>query len=111
RPEWLEATTHTWLRDNGFPRGIVHTTLGLTGALGGAALTFKTDEMAALRARFGVAPEIGIGNTDSDAAAYAGQGVRSRFLYRFSGDLMGGTLVEDYNALAASLRGLPALCL
>ena len=110
RPEWLYPTTHTWLRDNGFPRGVVHTTLGLTGALGGAAVTFKTQEIAAMRARFGAAPEIGIGNTDSDVTAYTTQSVRSRFYYRYTGDVMGGTRVDDYNALAASLRALPAIC-
>jgi hypothetical protein len=110
RPEWLYPTTHTWLRDNGFPRGVVHTTLGLTGALGGAAVTFKTQEIAAMRARFGAAPEVGIGNTDSDVTAYTTQSVRSRFYYRYTGDVMGGTRVDDYNALAASLRALPAIC-
>lgn len=110
RPEWLYGTTHAWLRANGFPRGVVHTTLGLTGALGGAAVTFKSEELAALRARFGAAPDIGIGNTDSDVTAYTSQSVRSRFYYRYAGDLMGGARVEDYNALASSLRALPAVC-
>jgi phosphoserine phosphatase len=110
RPEWLVGATHTWLRANAFPRGVVHTTLGLTGALGGAALTFKSAELAALRARFGVAAEVGLGNTDSDVSAYTTAGVRSRFYYRYAGDVMGGTRVDDYNALAASLRGLVPMC-
>jgi hypothetical protein len=104
RPEWLVQTTHTWLANNQFPRSIVHTTLGLTGALGNAAVAFKTAELNAIRTRFGSAPEIGIGNTDSDAAAYNNTGVRRRYLYRYMGDLMGGTLVNDYNALAATMQ-------
>jgi len=110
RPEWLVQTTHTWLRDNQFPRGIVHTTLGFTGALGGAAVTFKTAELNAIRTRFGSAPDIGIGNTDSDAAAYQSTGVRARYLYRYTGDLMGGTRVDDYNALAATLQSTAPVC-
>lgn len=110
RPEWLEAVTHTWLRNNQFPRGIVHTTLGLTGATGAPALAFKTGELNAIRARFGYVPEVGIGNTDSDVSAYTMSSVRSRFYYRYAGDVMGGTRVDDYNALAASLRAVPAVC-
>jgi hypothetical protein len=36
--------------------------------------------------------------------------VRSRFYYRYAGDVMGGTRVDDYNALAAAMRALPAIC-
>ncbi len=110
RPEWLEPGTHAWLRLRGFPNGIVHTTLGLTGALGAAAETFKTDELRALRTRFGMAPDVGIGNTDSDVAAYTGTMVPARYYYRFTGDVRGGSRIDDYNALAARLRALAPVC-
>ncbi|MFO0608379.1 MAG: phosphatidylinositol transfer protein [Polyangiales bacterium] len=110
RPEWLEPGTHQWLALRGFPRSVVHTTLGLTGALGAAAETFKTEELRALRTRFGMAPDIGIGNTDSDVGAYTGVMVGARYYYRFAGDVRGGSRVDDYNMLAARLRALAPVC-
>lgn len=112
RPEWLEPTTHQWLTLRGFPRGIVHTTLGLTGALGGAAETFKTEELRALRTRFMRSPDYGFGNTDSDVAAYVAGMVPTAgsFYYRFGGNLRGGARVDDYNTLVPRFRALPAVC-
>jgi hypothetical protein len=110
RPEWLEPGTHSWLTLRGFPRGIVHTTLGLTGAIGTAAADFKVSELGALRARFGRAPDYGFGNTDSDVTAYNSTGVASRFYYRFTGDVRRGTRVDDYTTLLSRFAALPALC-
>jgi phosphatidate phosphatase PAH1 len=110
RPEWLEQGTHQWLSLRGFPRGIVHTTLGVTGALGAAAADFKTAELLALRMRFGRAPDYGFGNTDSDVTAYVRAGVASAFYYRFSGDLRGGSRVDDYNTLVPRVRALAPRC-
>lgn len=112
RPEWLAASTHTWLNLRGFPRGVVHTTLGLTGAVGTAAQTFKTDELRAFVTRFGAPPDFGFGNTDSDVGAYSGTMLPASgaYYYRFAGDLRGGTRVDDYNTLVSRFRALPAVC-
>ncbi len=112
RPEWLEASTHQWLTLRGFPRGIVHTTLGLTGATGSPAETFKTAELAALRARLGRAPDYAFGNTASDVASYAATPVPASgaYYYRYAGDLRGGARVDDYTTLVPRFRALPLVC-
>ncbi len=110
RPEWLAASTHDWLTLRGFPRGIVHTTLGLTGATGAPAQSFKTAELAALRTRFGRAPDYGFGNTDSDVGAYVAGGVAVPYYYRYTGDVRGGTRVDDYTPLAARFSTLAPVC-
>src|SRR5690606_27500624 len=48
RPEFLGKRTRAFLRERGFPPGIVHTTLSLTGALGAAAVQYKTGELEML---------------------------------------------------------------
>lgn len=112
RPEWLAQSTHDWLTLRGFPRGIVHTTLGFTGATGAPAQTFKTAELTALRTRLGMAPDYGFGNTDSDVAAYASIPVPTSgaFYYQYTGDTRGGTRVDDYNTLVSRFRALPLVC-
>ncbi|MCC7535756.1 MAG: phosphatidylinositol transfer protein [Deltaproteobacteria bacterium] len=112
RPEWLEPRTHQWLdEERGFPPGIVHTTLDGIGAIGGAAATFKTDELAAITARLGYPPDFAFGNTDTDGQAYAAAGVDAsrRYAYRFD-DPSGATRIDDYGSLLASIGALPPVC-
>ena len=106
RPEWLAARTHEWLRERGFPTGIVHTTLGGTGAVGGAAASFKAAELAALTSHVAGPPVYAFGNRESDAEAYAAAGVapEHRLLYQFDGDLHGGVAFTDYGDLLPMLR-------
>jgi len=111
RPEWLEPRTHEWLLAHGYPQGIVHTTLGLTGATGAPAIEFKQGELEALLARFPGALDDAIGNTDSDTAAYHNVGVppdRS-FLYQYDPGA-DGTRVDDYATLIPMVEERPALC-
>lgn len=114
RPDWLTTRTHEWIAEPAvaLPPGIVHTTLGGTGALGGAAITFKTEEIAELSARVGEPPVVAIGNTDTDAEAYATEGVdpTRRYLYQLDGDAMGGVHVDDYFAIVPELEALPLAC-
>jgi hypothetical protein len=111
RPEWLAPRTHAWLAENGYPPGIVHTTLGLTGALGGQAETFKTNELRALVAAFPGGLYVGIGNTDSDVAAYAAAGLppERSWIYRHDPGAV-GTRVDDYGTRIAEVEALAALC-
>lgn len=46
RPEWMMPLSREWLPLRGFPPGVLHTTLSKAGALGGAAVTYKSDELA-----------------------------------------------------------------
>lgn len=111
RPDWLSARTHEWLLAHGYPPGIVHTTLGLTGATGSAAITFKQGELEALLTRFPGALDDAIGNTDTDTAAYANVGVppERSFLYQFDPGA-DGTRVDDYGTLIPMVEVRPALC-
>ena len=92
-----------------FPPGIIHTTLSDLGALGAEAVTFKTAELAELSAR-SRAPEIAIGNTESDAEAFANAGIAERYLYQLMGNAMGGTIFADYAELVSDFNGREPVC-
>jgi hypothetical protein len=111
RPEFLGARTQEFVRLRGLPPGIVHTTLSFTGALGDAAIDYKSAELAALAAR-GLVPDFAFGNTDSDAAAYEAAGVQplqQRVFFQFD-DPHGGRRIDDYFELVPELAALPDLC-
>jgi hypothetical protein len=112
RPEWLAPRTHHWLRDRGFPPGIVHTTLGLTRTMGSGAQTFKTEELRAFRARFGYMPDYAFGNTTTDVGAYSDTGIdpMHAYYYLLMGDLRGGQYNGDYRLLVAPFATLPRVC-
>jgi hypothetical protein len=112
RPEWLVQRTRELVAVNGFPAGIIHTTLGLTGAKGNSAATFKTDELAWL-AGHGMAPAWAFGNTASDADAYENAGIQPldhRIFYQYDDQAHGGRRIDDYASLFAELDALPSLC-
>lgn len=112
RPDWLTTRTHEWVAERGLPPGLVHTTNNGFGALGGAAVTFKTEELAEIGERLGAPPDIAIGNKESDAEAYRTTGVPSgsRYLYQLDGDLMGGVGFDDYFELVPIFGALPTVC-
>jgi hypothetical protein len=110
RPEWLEPRTHAWLDEMGYPPGLVHTTLGGTGATGAPAQTFKTDELAALEARFPGGLAWGIGNTDTDAASYVSAGLPADRIVSYQFDGAGATRMDDYAELVTIAEALPAIC-
>ncbi len=108
RPEWLGQRTRDFLDTNGFPAGIVHTTLTFEGALGNAAETYKTDELAALTAK-SLVPSWVFGNTSSDAAAYENTGILPldhRVFFQYD-DTFGGRRIEAYTALLGEFGALP----
>ncbi len=113
RPHWLHARTHEWIAERDLPPGVVHTTLGFTGALGSAALDFKVGELADLADRLGIVPTYAIGNKESDAEAFQTAGVapERRLLYQLDGNLFGGVRFDDYGTLADEFRSLPPVCL
>ncbi|MBK8258159.1 MAG: phosphatidylinositol transfer protein [Polyangiaceae bacterium] len=111
RPEDLVHRTREFLAQKGFPPGIVHTTLSLTGALGGSAETYKTDELNAIVAR-GLFPTYGFGNTESDGAAYDNINIQpksARVFFQFD-DPLGGRRIESYTELLTEFENLPNLC-
>jgi hypothetical protein len=109
RPEWLTERTREFLRERGFPPGVIHTTTSLTGALGGAAAAFKESELAALAGQ-GFVPRWAFGNKPSDGDAYAKAGIAplsNRVFYRMN-DVHGGRRIEDYAELLAELAATPS---
>lgn len=112
RPEFLVHRTREFLAANGFPPGIVHTTLSLTGATGDAAETYKSAELQALEAR-GLSPDYGFGNTASDAAAYDAidlQPESARVFFQFDDPTGAGRRIESYTELLQEFEALPDLC-
>ena len=110
RPEWLTGRTHEFLRANGFPAGIVHTTTGLTGALGGAAATFKTDELARLAAH-GHIVDWAFGNKASDTDAYdAAKVPEAHRIFLGVTDTHGGKRIDGYAELLPALAAVPMTC-
>jgi hypothetical protein len=112
RPEWLVGRTREFLDANGFPPGIVHTTVGLTGATGAPAGVFKTDEMAMLAGK-GLVPSWAFGNTASDADAYENGmilPVDHRVFYQFDDTVHGGRRIDSYTQLLDEFGMLPNVC-
>ena len=105
RPEWLTARTRAFLEERRFPPGVLHTKADKSGALGDAAAAFKLAELGAL-ARSGLQIRWALGNTPSDAAAYARfvAEPRRRLLYRFSDTVHRGRRVDDYRAVVPEAR-------
>ncbi|HEU4536509.1 MAG TPA: phosphatidylinositol transfer protein [Polyangiaceae bacterium] len=112
RPEWLAPRTREFLKVRGLPDGVVHTTLGFTGATGGAAAAFKTGELAQLASK-GLVPTFALGNTDTDAEAYSNAGIDPldhRIFLQFTDGIFGGRRVESYSELLDEAAALPDLC-
>ncbi|WP_437819044.1 lipin/Ned1/Smp2 family protein [Sorangium sp. So ce1078] len=113
RPEWLVQRTRDFLDAYGFPPGIVHTTLGLTGALGEDAAEYKTAELQQLFEKREMLPAWAFGNTETDAEAYDNAGVMPlarRVFYQFDDDARGGRRIDDYAELLAEIDELPSFC-
>ena len=112
RPEWLTGRTREFLATRGFPAGLVHTTLGGSGALDAAATAFKTAEIATLQGK-GLRPAYAFGNTETDAEAYANRMVEpaaNRVFYKYADMKFGGRRIDDWAALESELRALPPAC-
>ncbi|MBS2011854.1 MAG: phosphatidylinositol transfer protein [Deltaproteobacteria bacterium] len=111
RPEWLTGRTKEFLSKGGFPPGIVHTTTGLTGALGGAATTFKSSELAMLAAH-GMKVEWAFGNQPSDADAYDAAKIQplDRRVFLRQTDPHGGRRIEAYSEMLPVASALSATC-
>lgn len=111
RPEFLGARTLAFVEARGLPPGIIHTTLNYTGALGNAAVGYKTDELATLASR-GLVPAWVFGNTSSDADAYEAAGIQpleQRVFFQYD-DEHGGRRIEEYATLVPELEALDTVC-
>jgi hypothetical protein len=111
RPEWLTGRTREFLKVHGFPPGIVHTTTGLTGALGGAAVDFKSRELALFGGK-GLKVAWALGNKDSDAAAYDAARIepRDQRVFLKIDDPNGGRRIESYGDLLPAVNAAPRAC-
>ena len=108
RPEWLTGRTREFLSAAGFPPGIVETTAGGSGALGADAARFKTEALARLAGK-GLRPALAIGNTDTDAEAYAAANIepaQRRIFLRFTDSAHGGRRIEGYGDVLADFSQL-----
>lgn len=113
RPEFFVQKTRDWLRDKGFPTGLVHTTFSSIGETGSAGIAYKTGELAMLKSATGITPEYGFGNTDTDTNAYENAKITpasNRYFYKYNTDLKGGTTHDDYSKLVPTFEALPVLC-
>lgn len=112
RPEWLVDNTRAWLSLRGFPPGILHSTMGVTGAIYSVAAEFKGAELAWLKSSVGLVPEFAFGNMPSDVQTYSHAGIPAShcYYYALAGDPRGGVRHDDYRTIAASLAGLPVGC-
>lgn len=106
RPEWLVNRTRAFLRERGFPSGLVQTTQTKTGYLGSAAGNWKALALAELGKHGEV--RFGFGNMPGDAAAYerALPDKGRRLLFQLSDDR--ATRFDSYTDLLPMLRAAPA---
>jgi hypothetical protein len=111
RPEWLVQRTREFLATGNFPPGVIETTTAGTGASGAAAQTYKTAALMRVRQKR-LVPWFGIGNTDTDAAAYATAipSANRRYFLAYSDDQNGGKRFEAYADLIKDVAQLPSLC-
>jgi len=113
RPEFFVQKTRDWLRDKGFPLGIVHTSFSHIGETGSAAIEFKSGELAMLKDKTGITPTYGFGNTESDTGSYENGKITpasNRYFYKYNTDLKGGTFHDDYTKLVSTFATLPTVC-
>ncbi len=111
RPEFLAKRTDEFLAERGLPPGIVRVSLSATGALGAAAVEYKSEQLAILADR-GLVPSFVFGNTDSDSEAYEAAGIEPldhRFFVQFD-DPRGGRRIEDYTELLEEFEALDSVC-
>lgn len=111
RPEWLTGRTTEFLKQKGFPPGVVHTTTGITGLPGAAAATFKTAELALLKAH-GHTIEWAFGNTTGDTDAYNAAEINpvDHRVFLRADDAHGGRRIEAYSEILPALAASPAAC-
>lgn len=111
RPEWLTHRTHEFLAAHGFPAGIVHTTTTMTGALGGAAVAFKSAELDMLGAHdLRIAWAFGNQPSDNDAYEHAGIDPRDHRVFLGQADTHGGRTVAAYSEILPTVSALPNVC-
>jgi phosphatidate phosphatase PAH1 len=111
RPEWLTDRTKEFLATRGFPPGIVHTTTGLTGALGGAAAKFKSAELVLIGQK-GLAIKWAFGNKASDTDAYHAANVQpvDQRVFLQVDDTHGGRRIEKYADVLAAAQATATAC-
>lgn len=111
RPETEIAGTRRFTAERGFPRGLVHTSTSLIGALGADATKFKTTDLAALAAR-GASIPIVFGNTATDADAYENAQIpkNGRIFFKFTDSAHGGRRIDAYKDLLPEIATLAAVC-
>jgi hypothetical protein len=112
RPEFLVERTRQFIRERGFPPGLVHTTLNTTGATGDAAVAYKLGELQAIAAR-GLVPSWAFGNTETDAEAFFSAGIQpaeQRVMYLFEDTAFGSRTIGSYASLLPEIAALPPVC-
>jgi len=111
RPEWLTGRTRDFLKASGFPAGVVHTTTGETGALGGFATTFKASELALL-AGHGHSIQWAFANQPSDTDAFETAKINplDHRVFLRQDDPHGGRRIEAYSEIIPTISALPATC-
>lgn len=109
RPHFLGARSREFLATNGYPLGLVHTSLSLTGATGQAAADYKTAELEAIAAR-GLVPSWAFGNTATDAEAYVNANIQPdnhRIMFQFTDDVGQSRRIEAYDELLPEIASAP----
>lgn len=111
RPEWLTGRTREFLATRGFPVGTIHTTTGVTGALGGAAASFKSAELALLTAK-GLDIGWAFGNKASDGDAYEAAKIdpKDHRVFLRATDRYGGRRIEAYSEIISDVNAAAPVC-
>jgi phosphatidate phosphatase PAH1 len=112
RPEWLDGRSREFLAADGYPPGVMHTTLDFLGATGAAAATYKTAELEWVTGK-GATLEWSFGNSDTDAQAYEAAGIQPvehRIYIGLDSPTGGGRVIAGYDELLAEFEALPSSC-
>jgi hypothetical protein len=113
RPHFLVGRTREFVETHGYPPGLVHTSLSLTGATGSSAVEYKSGELAMLAAR-GLHPAWAFGNTDSDAEAYENGMIlplEQRIMFQFDDTVFNARTIDAYAELLPEIgSSAPPTC-
>jgi hypothetical protein len=110
RTDSLTQRTRDFLRAEGFPPGIVRTTLSVFGESGAAAGMYKSQQLAGFAMKGLKPPTYGFGNTDTDAQAYHDAMVTNPIFFKFTDSAFMGRRIEAYSEVLAEFGSLPSAC-
>lgn len=110
RPAWMTQASRLWLREKGFPEGVVRTSAAELSPEAG--IEFKRDDLKQMREQLELVPCFAFGHKASDVSLFGEAGIQVSRSYYFDlvGDAAGGKTHKDYKSLLTLAQQAPLRC-